>query len=487
MGKPKKRRRFGSMPLRTDKKSGRKYIEARYQPPVEAYSKWPGLPKRITKRFPLGFETQAEKWLNDAETAIRMGTWKPPKVEKNSQRATVVTFKDYATRYVRERHKVNGEPIQETTRQKYEQYLRDDLLPILGNIPMASITPRDIQMWADSMKVGKAGEGASIKRHVWELLSAIFRQACEQPLDEAGTTLLSTTPVLLRVDKPRSDKAYADVSMDELNVLYEAMPGRFALVIYLVGVLSLRPGEAYALQRKDVELAEDDSGGLLHVSKGAKGVIRDGHKIMTVGSTKTPGSVRDLPLPPFLIPYIKRHLDIYVEERPNAYLFTGERSHALVSDQSVRNAWYRARKAVPRLEKRKLRLYDLRHRALTEVAKHTNSLKAVMAQGGHTQVDTAMRYQHVTKSEQEKILAGMEADGETALGDRGIQRTVYSDALKDNKELATLAGALEKMDLAVRTAVLKNLSPLKRSSIISMLSPRIQAQTMTRLIEEAKY
>lgn len=485
MGKPTKRRRFGSMPLRTDKKSGRKYIEARYQPPVEAYSKWPGLPKRITKRFPLGFETQAEKWLNDAETAIRMGTWKPPKVEKNSQRATVVTFKDYATRYVRERHKVNGEPIQETTRQKYEQYLRDDLLPILGNIPMASVTPRDIQMWADSMKVGKAGEGASIKRHVWELLSAIFRQACEQPLDEAGTTLLSTTPVLLRVDKPRSDKAYADVSMDELNVLYEAMPGRFALVIYLVGVLSLRPGEAYALQRRDVELAEDGSGGLLHVSKGAKGVIRDGHKIMTVGSTKTPGSVRDLPLPPFLIPYIKRHLDTYVEERPNAYLFTGERSHALVSDQSVRNAWYRARKAVPRLEKRKLRLYDLRHRALTEVAKHTNSLKAVMAQGGHTQVDTAMRYQHVTKSEQEKILAGMEADGEAAMEHDETIQEKPSTKPHDPNEVKALIAALDNIDTKTRIAVLKKLEPSNRSRIIALLSPATQATTIEELLIEA--
>lgn len=485
MGKPTKRRRFGSMPLRTDKKSGRKYIEARYQPPVEAYSKWPGLPKRITKRFPLGFETQAEKWLNDAETAIRMGTWKPPKVEKNSQRATVVTFKDYATRYVRERHKVNGEPIQETTRQKYEQYLRDDLLPILGNIPMASITPRDIQMWADSMKVGKAGEGASIKRHVWELLSAIFRQACEQPLDEAGTTLLSTTPVLLRVDKPRSDKAYADVSMDELNVLYEAMPGRFALVIYLVGVLSLRPGEAYALQRRDIELAEDGSGGLLHVSKGAKGVIRDGHKIMTVGSTKTPGSVRDLPLPPFLIPYIKRHLDIYVEERPNAYLFTGERSHALVSDQSVRNAWYRARKAVPRLEKRKLRLYDLRHRALTEVAKHTNSLKAIMAQGGHTQVSTAMHYQHVTESEQEKILTGIEADCEAAMNHGKAVQGKPTVAPQGSGELKTLALTLENMDSDIRMTVLKDLKPSKRLQVITLFSPATQAEAMTQLLQDA--
>ena len=60
MGKPAKRRRFGSIPLRIDRKSRRKYIEARYQSPVDVYSKWPGLFKRIIKRFTLGLKTQTE-------------------------------------------------------------------------------------------------------------------------------------------------------------------------------------------------------------------------------------------------------------------------------------------------------------------------------------------------------------------------------------------------------------------------------------------
>lgn len=484
MDRRAKRRRFGSMPVRTDRKSGRRYIEARYQPPVSAYSKWPGLPKRITKRFPLGFETQAEKWLNDAETAIRIGTWEPPQVRENARRADCVTFREYATQYVRERHKANGELIAVTTRQKYEQYLRDDLLPILGDMPMAAITPRDIQRWADSMKVGKAGEGASIKRHVWELLSAIFRQACSQPLDETGNTLLRKNPVLIHIGRPHSDRAYGDVTMEELNALYKAMPDRFALVIYLVGVLSLRPGEAYALQRRDVQLSEDGSGGVLHVSKSAKGVIKDGHKVMTVGSTKTPGSVRDLALPPFLVPYVRRHLDTYVEERPNAYLFTGERTHTLASDQSVRNAWYRARKMVPRLEERKLRLYDLRHRALTEVAKHTNSLKAVMAQGGHTQVSTAMQYQHVTESERRKILAGIEAEGEAA-EHKESPRHSNDSGHQGEQDLETFANTLESMDLEVQVKVLKGLPPAQRNEVLARFSKQAQAQTMIFLLSKA--
>ena len=482
MAKRARRRRFGSMPVKTDAKSGRKYLEARYQPPVSAYSKWPGLPKRITRRFPVGFETEAERWLNEAETAIRMDTWQPPRIEEDSRKAEAVTFAQYSAAYLQEHRKANGEPIAPTTRQKYEQYLRDDLLPILGDMTMAAIGPKDIQRWADSMKVGKAGEGASIKRHVWELLSAIFKEACSKPLDEDGTTLLQNNPVLLKVDRPDSNRAYGDVSMDELNTLAEAMPGRFSLVLYLVGVLSLRPGEAYALQRRDIELAEDGSGGVVHVTKSAKGIMKNGHKVMEVGSTKTKGSVRDLELPPFLIPHIRHHLDTYVEDRPNAWLFTGERTRGLVFDQSVRNAWYRARKAVPRLEQRRLRLYDLRHRALTEVAKHTNSIKAVMAQGGHTQVSTAMRYQHVTESERGKILAGIEAEGEAAEHKESPQHDTESGR-QDVQELEALASALESMDLEVRAQVLKGLPSVRRNEVLACFSKQVQAETMQELLK----
>ncbi|MBI0064548.1 tyrosine-type recombinase/integrase [Bifidobacterium polysaccharolyticum] len=472
------------MPLKTDARSGRKYIEARYQPPVSAYSRWPGLPKRITRRFPVGFETEAERWLNEAETAIRMGTWEPPQIEEDSRKAGAVTFAQYSAAYLQKHRKANGEPIAPTTRQKYEQYLRDDLLPILGDMSMAAIRPKDIQRWADSMKVGKAGEGASIKRHVWELLSAIFKEACSKPLDEEGTTLLRNNPVLLRVDKPNSNRAYGDVSMEELNALVEAMPGRFSLVLYLVGVLSLRPGEAYALQRKDIELVEDGSGGVVHITKSAKGIMKDGHKVMEVSSTKTKGSVRDLELPPFLIPHIRHHLDTYVEDRPNAWLFTGERTRGLVFDQSVRNAWYRARKAVPRLEQRKLRLYDLRHRALTEVAKHTNSIKAIMAQGGHTQVSTAMHYQHVTESERGKILAGIEADGEAA--EHGGKPAQPPEGIQESgQELHALAAALESMDLEVRVQVLNGLSQERRNRVLACFSAQVQAETMTILLSKA--
>ncbi len=47
----------------------------------------------------------------------------------------------------------------------------------LGDKPLGSIGPLDIDRWADSMKVGKADEDTPIKHKAYVLLREIFRDA----------------------------------------------------------------------------------------------------------------------------------------------------------------------------------------------------------------------------------------------------------------------------------------------------------------------
>lgn len=110
-----KRRRFGSIIERKSKSTGTTYYEARYQPPIGAYAKWPNLPKHITKNFPEGFESEAERWLIDAERAIQLQAWEPPQVSANTNAASRVTFAEYAADYVESRRKRNGDPLERTT------------------------------------------------------------------------------------------------------------------------------------------------------------------------------------------------------------------------------------------------------------------------------------------------------------------------------------------------------------------------------------
>ena len=83
-----KRRRFGTLIIRQSKDGTRKYVEARYQPPIWAYGEWPNLPKHFSKRFDVDYTAMAEAWLAEEERKIRLGTWEPPKVSENKSRAS---------------------------------------------------------------------------------------------------------------------------------------------------------------------------------------------------------------------------------------------------------------------------------------------------------------------------------------------------------------------------------------------------------------
>lgn len=56
------RRKFGSVLVRSAR-DGHKYVQARYQPPAWAYSKWPDLPRHYTKNFDADYTAMAEAWL----------------------------------------------------------------------------------------------------------------------------------------------------------------------------------------------------------------------------------------------------------------------------------------------------------------------------------------------------------------------------------------------------------------------------------------
>lgn len=85
------RRRFGSVVSRTSRDGKRRYVEARYQPPVWAYAKWPDLPKHYSRRFDADYTAMAEAWLADVERHIRLGDWEPPRIVVSKTRATAGT------------------------------------------------------------------------------------------------------------------------------------------------------------------------------------------------------------------------------------------------------------------------------------------------------------------------------------------------------------------------------------------------------------
>lgn len=502
------RRRFGCIYPKPNKKSPTS-LEASYPVPVWAYEKFADMlegKKRLSQRFQFDpkdpedrrqAEADAEAWLNKAEREINRGTWQPPKREAARDLARSITFAQYATAYVenrRQRGKLGGDPIDDSTKAKYRQYLADYLLPQLGNLPMSAISEATLWRFVQSFPIGADGKGKSIRWHVVTLLRGIFKEASTRKLDETGEPLLKTNPAEgVEVERSDPKEPYVDISMAELETLAGAMPRRHAPMIYLIGVMGMRPEEVYALQRGDLEFSDDGRECRIHIRRARKeGKNGDGSKRVGIteddptGKTKTRKSRRVLEVPPFLVPILRRHLEEYVLPRPEAWIFTGERTRDIVQPQSIRNAWYEARKSVPRLEEKKVRLYDLRHRALTMMAGYTNNLKVVMAAGGHTQVSTAMHYQHSTAGEELKVRQGIEAEYAAAKGTTGKRTDPPSEesASAVPSELEALAGTLEAMPLAARVTVLKGLDAGRRARVLECFTPAGRIEAMTELLKE---
>ncbi|KFI96888.1 tyrosine-type recombinase/integrase [Bifidobacterium stellenboschense] len=494
MAKPVKnrRRKFGKVETKTNR-HGQTYYDASYIPPVEARERYPHLPARIHRNFDEGYELQADAWLSEAKRLIDLGAWEPPEVLEARNAGGTVLFRDYAQAYVENRRKGDNRPIRQTTKDKYAQYLRDYLNPVLGDLPMNSIKPANIREWYDSMNVTKDGRGESIRRHVFELLDAIMAEAATAPLDELGTTLIKVNPVQFKVPRPATKHVYVIATREQVQALADAMPSNLRLGVLLAGTLGLRQGEVLGLQRRDLEL--DKTPALLHVRRSAKEISENGHKVAVLGETKTPSSKRDIELPAPLVAEIRRHMDTYVDKRPTALLFTGVRTRGIVRGQSMRNAFSKAIDAVNIPALKGMDFHDLRHTGLTHYAEEGATVGQLMRLGGHTNIKTVATYQQSSKDADRRLLekveasmGGTSASADTAKTDNPTPShnpsnvSEASNPSSDEKARA-LADALAGLDLEPRLTVLRGLDDEQRGQVLALLPSTVQVDTIQGLIK----
>ena len=510
MGRPRKRqrRRFGT--LRTVTKHGHEYIEASYPTPLDAFAKWPNLPKRQTKTVAPDFIGEAEAWLSEAERAIKLDAWTPPQLIRETQRRETLTFAQYAAKWLDNRRKSTGEPIRETSKQKHREALRLYLLPFFGDMALADITPTDVQRWWDTFTPYRAAEGASLENrraNVYTTLRAIMRSAATEPVDADGNTLIKATPCHMKTSQGEMKHKVVIAEIDQLQALYEALPKWLRLYVYLSGYMGLREGECLGLERQDIDLKAMQ----LHIRRAAKTVTyKDGRRENVLGKTKTRGSVRDLRIPEFLAKPIADHLNEFTGSEPTALLFPSPRNGGVCGGQTVRNAFTRTTRRIPALAG--MRPHDLRDTALTRLAAMGATNGELMRQAGHQTLAVASKYQHTVESHYAGVLDtlarsveavdGMDdqrtAAEETASATMSIPEPSVSEEdtapaggavdgphAGDTGELGQLAAVLAHMPLAARVDVLKGLPSAQRYRVLELLDTTAQVETMRELLREA--
>lgn len=377
----KGKRAFGSirqLPTKVPGRSGR--WQANYTGPDGAIHK---APRTFAAKI------DAEAWLADRRREIDRGLWNPY-IDNDS--APVPTFTEYATSWL-EYRVVRGKPIRPRTRAHYQMILDVHLIPQFGDVRLDSISADAVRQWYANLLPGRD----AMRAHTYALLRTILNEAVRQDVIAANPCKVTGASVARRASKTKP------ASLDELRILIEAMePPRLRPMIALAAWCALRFGELVELRRRDVELS-DNGGAVVHVTRQAVRVGGAYH----VGPPKSDAGVRDVHVPPHLVPMLKHHLTQHVGKGRDALLFpafTDENAH--LQPSAFNRRYYKAREVAKRKD---LRFHDLRHSGAVMAAQTGATLAELMARLGHSTPAAAMRYQHAAQGRDQAIAAALSA------------------------------------------------------------------------------
>jgi len=318
----------------------------------------------------------AEAWLVDRRREIDRELWSPASGQEDRPGAT---FGEYAENWLRMR------TIKDRTREHYRKLLDHHILPSFGPVQLRDITPAAVRHWYATTAVGTP----TMRAHAYSLLRAVMQTALADDLIDANPCRISGAGSTKRVHKIRP------ATVEEVGVMADAMPDAYKTLVLMGAWLAMRFGELTELRRKDVDLSDE-------VVRVRRGVVRagDGFKVTT---PKSDAGVRDVSIPPHLLPVIERHLDKHVGPGREALLFpsVGDPTRHLAPSACYR-MFYRARAAAGRED---LRFHDLRHSGAVFAAAAGATLAELMGRLGHSTPAAALRYQHVAKGRDREIAA----------------------------------------------------------------------------------
>jgi integrase len=189
--------------------------------------------------------------------------------------------------------------------------------------------------------------------------------------------------------------------------LVAAMPEKQRLLVLLAAWCGLRFGELTELRRSDIDMRN----GRIKIRRAV--VHLNGEAI--VGTPKSDAGIRDVAIPPHLLPTVKAHISEHTQFGRDGLLFPAKDGGHLApssvygrSPTRTRAGWgfYNARVAAKRPD---LRFHDLRHTGAVLAAATGATLAELMARLGHSTQGAALRYQHAAQDRDMEIAKRLSA------------------------------------------------------------------------------
>lgn len=324
------------------------------------------------------FATRAEAaaYLAGVHTDLNRGTYVDPV-------ASGETFGAYATTWLAQRGDLRPRTV-----DLYDGLLNRHLLPHLGSVTLARLTPAAVRRWHAQRL--DAGVGRSTVAKAYRLLKTILNTAVT---DE----VLPRNPCLLRGAGRERAPERVPPTLLEAHALADAIQPRWRMLVLLATWSGLRWGELVALRRSGVDLTHGRLAVTDQLVETASGV--------KLGPPKTAAGRRIVHLPPHLLPELVEHLDRWVGPDGDAWLFCGPLG-APLARRNFTVHWTRARAeaGLPTV-----RFHDLRHLSATLAATTGATTRELMARMGHSSPRAALIYQHAAADRDRAVAEAMSA------------------------------------------------------------------------------
>ena len=212
-------------------------------------------------------------------------------VQLDNPQHPITTFRTYAEEWLttyKTRH------IKATTLGGYQTILEYHLYPVFGDADIAAITTKSIQ----EMLNGKVDKSRKTLQDIMILFRAILESARKDglipvnPADDRRIMLPSTKKTVRKALEVEDMK---DI-ISNIGMLSDEDDRRFQALLIFTG---MRRGEVLGLKWEDV----DFKNGVIHVERNV--TFPRGRNEPLVGTTKTESGVRDIPILPMLLDYLK--------------------------------------------------------------------------------------------------------------------------------------------------------------------------------------
>ena len=314
----------------------------------------------------------AETWLSAQHRKLSSGEWKPPALAASEG----VKVADFARTSIARRRLRPG------TVALYDKLLRLEIIPVFGDRRVREITAADVTDWYNAM-----GARPTQQANAYGLFKSIMKDAVDEQI-------IKRNPCRVKggVNKHAAHEIKV-LTPAQLGRYLEAVPAARRVPLLLAGWCGLRSGEVRGLRVQDLDLRA----GVVRVRQA---IVRLTGQLI-IQPPKTAAGVRDVAIPPHLLPALRTWMAAQPARDPEALLFPASDGVTPLNDSVLREAHYKGRTAVKMPQ---LTIHDLRHTSATMAAQQGATIAELQARIGHSTPNMALRYQHVA-AHRDKSLA----------------------------------------------------------------------------------